>query len=621
MADLPTEILSYLFEFLNFGDRQEAALVCKQWYYASLHPGLHKNISVRLETPLCTDRPLIDLPRRKTPHLILSLVDCSVNSKKALIDICESFSEGLQTVSLKGSGVTENSFLSMLTFCSNITELNLSACNNLCMSGKLFETKEALMLGNESLRNVRYLHLNTNRYLSDALFARIVSCIPKLKGLSLASCNILFNYESISTNLSVTVLSFRNILNYLTLNASRIVMLDLSHTNITNPALGLLASVSNLKLRKFILQNCKQVSDPGVTGFVKKQPGLHDLDLSGCHLISNPCVVDLCSCTVELCSLKLNKCRLISASALQHLNSLSKLEHFEISECYQGDPKWLIKAFDMGTLGSLTSIHMTSCTVVTDKFVCCLAENYPQLQEVDFSSCLYLTDRSLHSIVKHLHQLTVLKLAWCQEITDLGLLGISVQSSENDETDSELYVSGFTQSHSNIGFFKGPSFESRTKYLTSDEIFSKADTVDFNLMSLEKLRVLDLTACKSLTDFSFVRCMKFRDLQWLSIKMCIYLTDKGLQALAVNNPGLQYLDVSHCHQITDTGLAFVAKKLSRLTSLHIANLGLITNSALGLLSMHNLRLKHIDISLCRQITMSAVQMLQSKIVTLQVVKM
>ncbi|XP_071950130.1 uncharacterized protein [Antedon mediterranea] len=623
--NLPTEILSYIFEFLNFGDRQEAALVCKRWHDASLHPGLHKNVSILYETPVYSETPLKNLPRRRTPHLALSQVDCSNNSKKFLLDVCMYFSEGLQSLSLKGSGVTESMFMGMLVYCANVTHLDLSACNSLCMSGKLFETNDGINLGQASLNNVQHLYLNLNRYLSDALLSRIVSCVPNIRGLSLAACNILFNYnDSHSKNLSVTVLSFKNLLNLLTVNTSLLVMLDLSRTNITNSALGALASVPGLRLQTFVLQNCRQVGNSGVIDFVKVQDNLHHLDLGGCHLIGDPCVTALCSSTVQLYSLKLKKCRLISTVSLENLSSLPKLKHFEISECYQGDPKWLIKGFEMGTLGNLTSLHMPSCTIVTDAFVCCLAEHYPQLEELDLSSCILLTDTGFLAISKHLHQLTLLRLAWCQELTDLGLLGVTLQSFDNDgngNKPSDALTSGFTHSHSNIGFFKGPSFDSKTKYLTETEILSKANEANANLLSLKKLNVLDLTACKSITDLSFHRCFQFKDLQFLSIKMCNFLTDKGLHSVTFNNPALQMLDISHCHQITDIGLAYVAKKLSRLITLHMSNLDLVTNATLELISIYNLRLNKIDVSLCRKITVSAVQRLQTKLVALKVVNM
>ena len=107
--------------FLNLHDRQEASLTCKRWYQASLDPGLHKNTVITLKAPNnAASKQLQNLGQRKSATLVLSHIDSSTNCHTVLKEIGRHLGPHLESLSLKGSDITERVFMDIIPNCPNL---------------------------------------------------------------------------------------------------------------------------------------------------------------------------------------------------------------------------------------------------------------------------------------------------------------------------------------------------------------------------------------------------------------------------------------------------------------------------------------------------------------------
>ena len=102
-----------IFKHLSLTDRKEAALVCWKWYYASLDPMLLRDTVVTFHAPSTPSESFLRIGHRKMPHLILDEIDGSFNAKHFLLSECSHLTANLQTLSLKGSNITERFFTGM----------------------------------------------------------------------------------------------------------------------------------------------------------------------------------------------------------------------------------------------------------------------------------------------------------------------------------------------------------------------------------------------------------------------------------------------------------------------------------------------------------------------------
>lgn len=95
-------------------DRKEAALVCRRWYEAASDPILLRDTLVTMHAPVLTSDIFRQLGRRKTPNLVIDHIDGSFSSKYLMMSSSENLTGNLQSMTLKGSNITENMFTGVL---------------------------------------------------------------------------------------------------------------------------------------------------------------------------------------------------------------------------------------------------------------------------------------------------------------------------------------------------------------------------------------------------------------------------------------------------------------------------------------------------------------------------
>ena len=609
--------------FLNVSDRKEASLVCKTWYEASLDPILQKDIIIHFYG-LSTNESAPKLTRRKMPNLMLDQFDNSLNAKSVMLRSCQELSKSLKSLSLKASNITESTFVEILTHCSSLTSLDLSCCNSLFLSGKLLEQHSDLITLRDTLKNVTSLNLSSIRHLSDAIFNRIVTVCVNLERLSLSSARITFNTDAYLPRgrtrcASSSLLTFRNILDFIRSQSSKLIALDFSRNPIHDDAMEELVSVDGLFLQELVLYGCKEIEDGAVITLSRKQKSLKLLDIRDCVNITDAGVSAIAAHLRQLDTLKISKCRQVTGVSVKKVNNLSKLQFLDISDLYQVMSLSLQEGLCKNINMPLIYLNLSCCSLITDSCVEALCQTHPCLEHLDLGSCNQLTNLSVHEISKSLKHLQFLRLSWCKKISDLGLLGF--EGSEIPQITHDHGEGGecrCTRNYHSTTIFRKPTKRPEKESTGSSDSKMKDDAPRYMLNNLTKMRDLDLAVCSNLTSVGLRQVLKFKELRSLNLNL-VPVDDAAVMSLTSHNPSLEQLVLGKCSNITDDSVEVIAKRLPRLVSLDISCCDKLTNKSIDYILSYCKRLRVLDVSFCSNISPSAVDMAEGALKTLQTV--
>ncbi|XP_027687196.2 leucine-rich repeat-containing protein 29 isoform X2 [Chelonia mydas] len=495
MQRLPVEVITHILSFLPIADRKEASLVNHTWYFAAQDSLRQENILYNIPATSTSLAAIESLARRRVSCVSLTSLDGSTVSRDVIQAVSCHLGPHLQSLSLRGSSLTETSFLHLLLACPCLSSLDLSGCNSLFMSGTLLSKPETIGQAREALTNLQELNLAGLRYLSDLSFNRLTGCAPRLARLSLARCHLTFEfdpYRGSSNYNSTALLSFRNLLRFLKERASSLRALDLSGTSITLPAMRSLVQVEGLRLQELVLQNCRDLSNEAVSLLCTHQPHLTALDLTGCSELSDRATLAVSAGLRALQSLRLGKLQRLTDGGFLGIAELRSLQNLDLSECSLVSGSELVKVCSSPELRpNLASLSFAFCSLLRDSSVLSLARSLsPSLRVLDLSSCVSITNVSIQAISSHLPQLIVLRLAWCKELTDWGLLGAEEPREECNHRRENL--------------------EQDPKALSDSSWKESQKQPRASLQALQHLQELDLMACSKLTDTSITKVWRAR---------------------------------------------------------------------------------------------------------------
>ncbi|XP_050779125.1 F-box/LRR-repeat protein 20-like isoform X1 [Gopherus flavomarginatus] len=616
MQRLPVEVITYILSFLPIADRKEASLVNHTWYFAAQDSLRQENILYNIPATSSSLATIESLARRRVSCVSLTSLDSSTVSRDVIQAVSCHLGPHLQSLCLRGSSLTETSFMHLLLACPCLSSLDLSGCNSLFMSGTLLSKPETIGQAQRALTNLQELNLASLRYLSDLSFNRLTGCAPRLARLSLARCHLTFGfdpYRGSSNYNSSALLSFRNLLRFLKERASSFRALDLSGTSITSPAMRSLVQVEGLCLQELVLQNCRDLSNEAISLLCTHQPHLTALDLTGCSELSDQAALAVSAGLRALQSLCLGKLQRLTDRGFLGIAELRSLQRLDLSECSLVSGSELVKVCSAPELRpNLASLSFAFCCLLRDSSVLSLARSLsPSLRVLDLSSCVSITNVSIQAIASHLPRLTVLRLAWCKELTDWGLLGIEERNHHREKDAGPQ----FSRNFGNMGFFLPPlqNLEQDPKVLSDSASNESRKQHRASLQALEQLQELDLMACSKLTDCSITKVIRFPALRRLSLSLLPELTDASLVAVARGCQSLERLSMSHCGKLTDKGFIEAASSLRRLQHLVISGCSQLTGQTLEAISRECRQLKSLDVSMCHGISMADIALFQAQL--------
>lgn len=404
-----------------------ASLTCRRWFEASQHINTTTQLAINFTKVHFADHSapasFFLNSHRNYSKIILNSVDFGTTDE--FWDRC---AESIQEISFLNCDLRERYLNTILKKVKNLTALEIENCRELFMSGRLFDKDRDKKAICHACRNVTSLSLTHNRYLSDALFHRFVTIMPKLRSLDLSGCHISFHrglykkfYPDSQKDASESVLTFHYIFQFIQCEAQSLKSLNFSNTLIDGAALTSLSEVSDLQLEVIRLKSCDQLTNSGIISLVKMQLSLVELDLTSCVRLTDPGLIEICLSLLSLKNLKLRRCRGITDLGVKQIANL-KLTILDISECESVTGRGIMDGIAKMQNPSLTELYVSALNIC-EMSIIQIAENVPNLRVLDLSYCKNgVTNLAVQLIFKHLVWLRVLNLDYCDKVRHFLLL-------------------------------------------------------------------------------------------------------------------------------------------------------------------------------------------------------
>ena len=184
-----------------------------------------------------------------------------------------------------------------------------------------------------------------------------------------------------------------------------------------------------------------------------------------------------------------------------------------------------------------------------------LAQNCPQILEIDFHRCHQITDESITMLLTNLKHLREIRLAYCDLLTNESFLRIP-----------------------------------------NNKLF-------------DSLRILDLTDCGHITDDAVDKIVKMAPrLRTLTLAKCRQITDRAVNSITRLGKNLHSLHLGHCSNITDRAVRAVVQSCTRLRYIDLACCQHLTDASVCQLALLP-KLRRIGLVKCNNITDFAIQSL------------
>lgn len=619
-VDLPLEVVTHIMKFLSYADRVVASQVCHLWHDATLHPKFLDQEKVVFNKLNLDEIPevleVFSKSNRQFYHFLFLDTELTNRVKQFFIKR----GSMVRSLVMINCCINEQTFVEILSHCTNLEALELDNCRELFMIGSVLSHQEDVEALKITLKKLKHLSVANNRYLSDALFNRLTSVAPNLENISLAGCFISFHsgiYKKFYPNkltannldfASESVLTLWNVLKHLELKAANIKQINFSKTLIDGKALTEIAQISKLQLEELILSYCEQLSNSGMLAIAQYQTELQVLNLSYCSRITDRTLIVVCKSLNNIRSLCLRNCRAITNLGVVEIRKLTNLQELDLSKCELVSSEGIENG--VCYCKRLQKLDLEGLNRITCSTIKVLAESLPKIIKLNLSYCFRaVTNESIQSIFEHQTELRSLKLVNCHYLTDAGLtgLGTATNSEDNKPVETSSLFVNIDQDEPKLHI----SLRSRAEEEIVRDAYRKKAVEQmcvqqsesgichgYSVARLRGLQDLDLGCCRGITDVSLKYAFKFRELQHLNLSYCQMISIDGLKHLGRNNPSIDTLNLNNCYNVNDDGIIEVTKSLHRLKYLDLQACVQLTNKSLKAIAQNCRSLRYLDIRLC-----------------------
>lgn len=415
-------------DYLNASDIFEASLTCRQWFDALRHKKFMSRIQIQFDKLQLSDihSPPLNVFAESMRHyskIRLDQVDLDQNS----LGFWHRFGENITHIEFNACDLRENTFTAILKTMINLKSLEIISCRDLFLTGHLFKHPNDQMAVSGACKSVESLSLSNNRYISDALFNRMVGVMKNIQSLNLSGCFISFHsalYRRFypSQNLheaSENVFTFFVLMKFFEMHSDTLKFLDFSRTLIDSNALIRLAEVENLQLDGLKLRHCDQITNVGISKLVNSQKSICHIDLSHSVRFTDFSLLNISESLANLKILKMRRCRAITDLSIKELHRLQHLEILDVSECDAITSKGFIEGIASKTNDTMVELYVSALNIC-ELAVIKLAESMKNLRLLDLSFCKNaVTNLAVQLIFKHLRHLRTLNMEFCDMVSIL----------------------------------------------------------------------------------------------------------------------------------------------------------------------------------------------------------
>jgi F-box and leucine-rich repeat protein 2/20 len=239
---------------------------------------------------------------------------------------------------------------------------------------------------------------------------------------------------------------------------------------------------------------------------------------------------------------------------------------------------------------NLENISIEGCRIERSAIHAFLLQNN-RLLHVNLSGLSNVTNSAMKIIAQYCPRLEHLNVSWCKNVDTRGIAKV-IQGCPNLRDLRAGEIRGWNDEVLMQQIFKRNTLE-RLILMNCDTLTDESLTV--LLHGAPEEREYDV-----LTDISLAPPRKLRH---LDLTRCRGVTDEGVRNLAHSVPLLEGLQLSKCHALTDDSLTAILPTVPNLTHLDLEELDELTNQTLTTLAESPCApgLKHLSISSCENL--------------------
>ncbi|XP_053685768.1 dynein regulatory complex subunit 6-like [Sabethes cyaneus] len=544
-ALLPTELLVKIFRYLSVADRNAASFTCWQWYEASKYLGFAQKKCLHLIGIEFDDfkAPVMDLLNSSHFFPVIKLTRVKLNSYSKF---WAEFGPFIREITFEKCMIWRERIISVFRHMPNLRMARFVECDllrdDLFKKWKFFENG----LVNIYFPSVRHLSLAKNNF-SELQFNVLVDMLPNLTEVDFSSCfrNIGATRKAQLLNCILTFIQHRQ--NDLkTLNLAGVAVDDLFLRGVVESRGLQLEALSFTYLEKMPRK------EPAIIDLLRQQTAIGTLDLSQSTGVTDFCVEQMVKYMPDLKLLNLSGCCGVSDYGAAQVFKLRQLKCLNLSSC-RISKRGIFEGMANNNKISLIELHLENLSPLDDECFIKIGLSFPNLTLLNLAgSASCMTNCALQHVFLHLTNLKHLNLERSTKLTDAGFTGIDLPQK-------------------------------------TFAIWDIAET--FSIDRLKKLRILKVSGCFKITDFTLRYAFRFMELKELSISRCHQISKQGIEKLVTSCPALEFLDLSECQNINDNCLELIAMNLKRLSTLKISNCPLVSEVGLHYLSTYCKNLK------------------------------
>lgn len=254
---------------------------------------------------------------------------------------------------------------------------------------------------------------------------------------------------------------------------------------------------------------------------------------------------------------------------------------------------------------------LNACRNLSDESLRMIGRRCPELKYLELARCPLVTGQGIAEIFSNCPNLSLLNIASCSGVKKIDLsLSNGVAYGENASFLQLRYVDISECSVDDAGLDTIARSSSFMEYLylrRCEAITDKGVIAVANYCT--GIRELSISDCSNVTDSGlrfFVK--KCNELRYLSVAKC-FITDETVKYIAKYCKKVRYLNMHMCHSITDEGVARVARSCEKLRALDVGKCEKITDTSLNFIAVNNTQLRRLSIKGCERITDSGLRKL------------
>ncbi|KAL4896601.1 hypothetical protein BDV59DRAFT_191160 [Aspergillus ambiguus] len=275
-----------------------------------------------------------------------------------------------------------------------------------------------------------------------------------------------------------------------------------------------------------------------------------------------------------------------------------RIERLTLTNCSQLTDKGVSDLVDGNR--HLQALDVSELRSLTDHTLYTVARNCPRLQGLNITSCAKVTDDSLVVVSQNCRQIKRLKLNGVGQVTDKAIISFAQNCPailEIDLHDCKLVT------NSSVTCLMATCPNLRELRLPH---CSKIDDAAFlelpKHLSMDSLRILDLTACENVKDDAVERIVQSAPrLRNLVLAKCRLITDRAVWAICKLGKNLHYVHLGHCSNITDAAVIQLVKSCNRIRYIDLACCNLLTDLSVQQLATLP-KLRRVGLVKCQLIT-------------------